>query len=151
MDAAALKAPSLDVHSFGLENAAKAPSLGMQPFGLDMFSAISALVAALFAALIALIGTIGDTAIFNCRLGGHVLLNSVLQLFGGSRARLSDTAIFNCRNNTTINFLDGTDAPVAIGACDRCGQLAHGMAASSDPCVSAQILALDSDARISKS
>ena len=44
------------------------------------------------------------------------------------------------------NFFDGTDAPAAIGACDRGGQLAHGMAASSEPRVFAQVIALDADA-----
>ena len=53
-----------------------------------MCNVIAVLVAALLDALVNLVGT-GNTAIFNCQLGGHVLLNSILHLSGGSRVSLS--------------------------------------------------------------
>ena len=62
VDAAALKALSLDdVYSFGID-AAKAPSLGISSFGFDRCSVVSTVVATLLAALI---GTLGDTTIFD--------------------------------------------------------------------------------------
>ena len=53
-----------------------------------MCNVIAVLVAALLDALVNLVGT-GNTAIFNCQLGGHVSLNIVLHLLGSSCARLS--------------------------------------------------------------
>ena len=62
---------------------------------------ISALVAALLAAHAALIGTLGETAIFNCQLGSNIRMISALVAallasfvdFVGT----VDTTIFNCQ------------------------------------------------------
>ena len=82
---AVLRAPSLGVQPFGLDNAVNAPSLGVviRPYGLGRCRP---------AALVTLNVTLGDTATFSCQLGGHILLNSV-HLSGGSLLPISHATI----------------------------------------------------------